>query len=220
MSGSRNQECRSSSRRSSSLDVHRPLELPPDLAHGLVARALHRGPAVRTRRVPVGDVDRDDVRARRCRRTARGATLAPEAELGDAGQRPFGVDVDRRGRAPSARRGTGRTARRSSIRRSGPAARRLASDGSAASRLGVDQRRHPLERQRRHVVVAVHDGRACPAGPPSTPVIRASSQRISLDLRIGQVVDAARLEVAEPGIDPDEVGRPVEHPVGRSGRSG
>ena len=120
MSGSRNHECRSSSRSSSSLDIDRALELLPRLAHDLLARALHGGAAVRSRRAPVGDIDREDaVHVAVAEQLWRHA--APELKLRNAGQRPFGVDVNHVPVRRSAGRGANRTARRSSTRRSAPA---------------------------------------------------------------------------------------------------
>ena len=57
------------------LDVDRALELPPDLARHLFARALHRRASVRSRGLPSRRYRPRGCRARRCRRIASGDTL-------------------------------------------------------------------------------------------------------------------------------------------------
>ena len=93
MSGSRNHECRSSSRSKFPADIDRALELLPCLAHHLFARALHGGASVRSRRAPVGDIDREDA-AHVAVAEQFGRHTAPELKLRDARERPFGIDVN------------------------------------------------------------------------------------------------------------------------------
>ena len=69
--------------------------------------------------------------------------------------------------------------------------------------------------QRGHVVVAMHHGALAllasdDAGDPSVLA------QDFLDLRVLDVLHAARFEIRKPWIDPHEIRRPVEHAVGRS----
>ena len=143
-------------------DIDRALELPPGLAHHLFARALHGGASVRPRRRPVGDIDREDA-AHVAVAELLGRHAAPELELRDARERPFGVDVNhvavRRGHVavqielhavhPLHVRG----------QRAQVGERRVGGEQAA-----VHQGGHALERERGHVVVAMHHGALAVAG--------------------------------------------------------
>ena len=93
MSGSRNHECRSSSRSSSSSTLIERLSCchisrtTSSREHCIAGRPSDPGC------VPVGDVDREDA-AHVAVAELLGRHAAPELELRDARQRPFGVDVN------------------------------------------------------------------------------------------------------------------------------
>ena len=93
--------------------------------------------------------------------------------------------------------------------------RRFASRGSIAISPIVHERGHALERKRGHVVIAGHHGR-CAALPHGNAGDALAVAQDLLHLRAEPVLDAAGLELREPRVDPDEVRRPVEDPVGRA----
>ena len=74
--------------------VHRPLELAPHLPADLLPGVLGGAAAVRRGGVPVGDVHGEDA-LDRLRPVAVHRARPPDVDLGDAGERPLGVDVDR-----------------------------------------------------------------------------------------------------------------------------
>ena len=76
--------------------VERCLQLPPDLVRDLVARALlGRLGHKQARRVPVGDVDRDQPAHRAVAPPgAEQPAVTPELRLRDRGQRPWRVWVE------------------------------------------------------------------------------------------------------------------------------
>ena len=76
--------------------------------------------------------------------------------------------------------------------------------------------RNALERERGQIIVATRHGALSllANGDAGDPSLVAQDL---LDLGVRDVLHAARFEIGAPGIDPDEIGRPVEHAVGRSG---
>ena len=218
MEESRNQPMRSSSRRTSSSPgafIDR-LSWRHTSRPTSSRRVLGGAAAVRRRGVPVGDVHGEDA-LDRLRPVAVHRARPPDVDLGDAGERPLGVDVDRVS-AHHAHR-----AAQVELHAVHPLQARvgeLAHGGQRADR-------RPGARGR----------------TPSPPVRRAARKRSSrprasrcrgarhLDAAdaaacvddlggggLGEVGDAERREVLQPRIEPHLVRRPVEHAVARGHR--
>src|SRR5262245_17288381 len=73
--------------------IQRALELAPDFARDLFTRALHGRTAVGSGGLPFRNVDRQDTARAGIAELLRGEAL-PELNLRDAGETPFGVDVN------------------------------------------------------------------------------------------------------------------------------
>ena len=191
------------------------LELFPSLAGNLLASALHRRVSVRSRSRPVGDIDGEYV-ADLFVADLTEHNAFPELDLRDTGQRPGRIDmndVSMGGRQVRAQVEL-QAVHPLHVRRQGA---QIGKRGIGGEHLLVDHGSDALERQRGHVVIAaphfacaiVVDGNA---GNPSC----VAEDRF--DLRLGHVPHAPRLEIVAPGIDPRQIGRSVQHAIGRPRR--
>ena len=195
------------------VEVDRALELLPYFPHHLFACALHGGASVRPRIVPVGDIDREDA-VHVAVAEFGGRHAAPELGLRDARQRPFGIDVND---MPVSYR---QFAAQIELNAVHPfhVGRQHAQSGElriGVQHLMVHQRSDALKRQRRHVVVTIKYGPPLTVADTNAGDAHLVAEDL-LDLHVAQVADAFRLQIAQPRIDPDEVGRSVEQAIGRS----
>ena len=185
MSGSRNHECRSSSRSSSSptlierLSCFHVSRTTSSREHRMAGRPFDPGAR------PVGDIDRQDA-VHIAVAEELGRHLAPELKLRNAGQRPFGVDVDH---VPVRRRQVATQIELHAVhplhvrgQRAQIGERRVGGQQAA-----VDQRGDALKRERRQIIVATHHC-AFPLlanGDAGDPSLVAQDL---LDLRVGDVL--------------------------------
>ena len=72
-----------------------------------------------------------------------------------------------------------------------------------------------LERQRGNVMVAMHYDALAVLFDDDTADAALVAENL-VDLRLPLVAHTSRLEIGKPGIDPDEIGRPVKHPISGS----
>ena len=195
-------------------DIHRALELHPRLTNDLLARALHGRAPVRSRRRPVGHIDREDT-PHVAVAELLGRNAAPELELRNARQRPFGVDVDDVSMC-------GRNLAAQIILYAvhpldvGSECPQVGQGRVGGQQAAVHHRGDALERERRHVMVAA------PHGPLALPERHDAADPAAVaqnlhDLRVGDILHAAGFQIGAPRIDPDEIGGAVEHLIGRPG---
>ena len=209
---------RSSSRRTSSSpgDVHRPLELAPHLPADLLPAVLGGAAPVRCRGVPVRDVHGEDA-LDRLRPVAVHRARPPDVDLGDAGERPLGVDVDRVSADHPHR------AAQVELHAVHPLQTRVGELAHAGQpriggqEPGGEHRRRSFGGQRADVVVAHERLGTAPVRDPDAADAAARVGDLG-GCGLREVGDPERREVLQPRIEPHLVRRPVEHAVARGHR--
>ena len=192
--------------------IERALELQPCLAHHLFTRALHGRASVRPRLRPVGDIDREDA-VHVAVSEQLGRHVAPELELRDARERPFGVDVNH---MPVRRRHRAVQIELHAVhplqvhgQRAQVGKRRVGCRQAAVHHGG-----HVLERQRCQIMVATHHG-ALPLLARDDAGDASELAQDFLDLRVPDVLHAAGFQIAR-ATDPSIRGSSARRAHGRS----
>ncbi len=184
-------------------------QLRPDLVADLLARAQRGDLAgVHARALPFGDVDREDA-ADGAVAEAREVHAAPELALGDRGQRPLGVDVDR---VPALQRQVLAQVEEDPVHPARDEPVEPVQPRLGGPQLGREQGAHDLDRQRGDVEVGDH---AAPAGDRDAGDLPVS-QLDPLDRLPQPQLDARAAQVPGPRRQPGVAGRRVEHAVGAS----